>query len=250
MTDNHKTTDFGFETVPWHEKQKKVADVFDSVADKYDIMNDVMSLGIHRLWKTIAIRYATVKPHYHVLDLASGSGDLAKRIYPLIKEKGRLVISDINDNMLSVAKRRLTDNGMIASLDYVIANAEKLPFENNTFDLITIAFGLRNVTDKNKALKSMLNALKPGGKCLVLEFSTPTNPLLKSIYDAYSFCCVPTMGQWIANDKDSYQYLVESIRKHPPQDELKAMMAEAGFEDCIYHSLSGGIVSIHIGYKY
>ena len=223
--------------------------VFHRVAERYDLMNDAMSLGVHRLWKRRAVALLQLRPNQHVLDLAGGTGDLAKLMYPLVQPKGRIVLADINASMLSVGRDRLLDEGFLENIHYVQANAEALPFYNQ-FDHITIAFGLRNVPRKDKALKSMYDALKPGGKLTILEFSHPTLPGLDLIYDAYSFNVIPKLGQWLAGDKESYQYLVESIRKHPTQPQLCTMMQEAGFERCQYENLTGGIVAIHQGVKY
>ena len=246
-----KTTHFGFEEVKWEEKQKKVAGVFHSVAaDKYDMMNDAMSLGVHRLWKQIAIKKASVKKGQKVLDLAGGTGDLAYRFTQQVEDEGQVVLSDINASMLAVGKEKLTNRGCVGNIAYVQANAECLPFEDNSFDCITISFGLRNVTDKAKALASMYRVLKPGGRLLVLEFSKPVLPMLSQLYDQYSFKLLPIMGQIIANDGDSYRYLAESIRKHPDQETLKQMMLEAGFDQASFQNLTAGIVALHIGIKY
>lgn len=250
MADQEKTTDFGFEKVSTSQKTEKVAGVFHSVADKYDIMNDLMSLGIHRLWKKQAISMLQLKEGMQVLDLAGGTGDLTAKISQHIGDNGRVVLSDINSSMLTVGKRKLLDKGIFNNVDFVEANAEALPFEDNTFDRIIIGFGLRNVTDKLAALKSMYRTLKPGGQCLVLEFSTPTVAPVKKLYDFYSFTILPKIGKWVANDEDSYRYLAESIRVHPPQEKLAELMQGAGFEDVRYYNLSAGIVAIHQGRKY
>lgn len=243
------TIDFGFKKVPVDEKQKLVAGVFDSVASRYDLMNDFMSLGIHRLWKHHAVARLQVRPNHHVLDLACGSGDLALLIAPKANN-GQVTLSDINDNMLAVAKNRLIDKGLVANVDFTQANAEFLPFCDNTFDRIIMGFGLRNVTHKDKALASIYRVLKPGGRAIILEFSHPTNTLLSSWYDTYSFHVLPFLGKIIANDADSYRYLAESIRMHPNQETLKALMLTAGFDACEYTNLTGGIVAIHQGIKY
>jgi len=248
MTD--KTTHFGYQQVDWDEKQNRVADVFDSVAGSYDIMNDVMSFGIHRLWKRFAIEQSGARPGQRILDLAGGTGDLAARLSRLVGPQGEVVIGDINAAMLEVGRARLLDRGVSGNVRFVQANAESLPFPPNSFDCITIAFGLRNVTDKQKALASMYQTLKPGGRALVLEFSKPTLPGLKKAYDLYSFKVLPLMGRLIARDEDSYRYLAESIRMHPDQENLKHMMQQAGFEDCDYFNLSGGIVALHRGFRY
>jgi demethylmenaquinone methyltransferase/2-methoxy-6-polyprenyl-1,4-benzoquinol methylase len=245
---SEKTTHFGYQEVPWEQKQKKVEAVFRSVASKYDIMNDLMSLGVHRLWKRYAIQLSGVRPGHKVLDLAGGTGDLAKLIAPIVGKTGEVVLSDINDAMLGVGRERMEDAGLIGNIRYVQANAEVLPFPDNYFDCVTIAFGLRNVTDKDKALRAMHRVLKPGGRLLVLEFSKP-HGYIKPLYDVYSFSALPLMGKLIANDADSYRYLAESIRKHPDQETLKSMMANAGFTNPEYFNLSAGIVALHRGFK-
>ena len=250
MTNQKGATHFGFQSVAWDEKEKKVRDVFHSVAENYDQMNDLMSLGIHRLWKQFTVGLSQVRPGQSVLDLAGGSGDLTRLLCKKVGESGQVVLADINDAMLNVGRDRLLDEGLLTNLHFVQANAELLPFGDQTFHCITIGFGLRNVTDKPAALRSMYRVCKPGGKLMVLEFSTPTLPGLKPIYDWYSFNVLPKLGQLIAKDASSYQYLAESIRMHPAQNELKQMIEEAGFEDCHYHNLSGGIVALHIAHKY
>ena len=249
MTDQNKTTHFGFQQVPVNEKANKVADVFHSVASKYDIMNDLMSGGIHRLWKRFTIDLSSVRKGHRVLDIAGGTGDLTKQFSKLVGKDGHVVLADINSSMLEVGRERLTNQGLTDNIEYVQANAESLPFNDNSFDVITIAFGLRNVTDKDKALRSMLRVLKPGGRLLVLEFSKPGNPLLEKVYDTYSFSLLPKIGQVIAGDSESYKYLAESIRMHPDQETLKDMMADAGFVRCNFHNMTGGIVALHKGIK-
>lgn len=244
------TTHFGYEQVKTSEKQAKVADVFHSVAAKYDIMNDLMSFGVHRLWKRFAIDCSGVRPGQKVLDLAGGTGDLTAKFSRIVGDKGQVILADINDSMLKVGRDKLRDLGVVSNVEYVQANAQALPFPDNTFDLITIAFGLRNVTDKDEALRSMYRVLKPGGRLLVLEFSKPSNELLSKAYDMYSFNLLPTMGKMVANDSESYKYLAESIRMHPDQDTLKGMMENAGFEQAQYYNLTGGIVALHRGYKF
>ncbi|MFC4700795.1 bifunctional demethylmenaquinone methyltransferase/2-methoxy-6-polyprenyl-1,4-benzoquinol methylase UbiE [Glaciecola siphonariae] len=244
------TTDFGFKQVKKDEKVSMVADVFHSVAAKYDIMNDLMSMGVHRLWKRYTIDCSGVKSGQRVLDLAGGTGDLAAKFSRIVGPKGQVVLADINHSMLKVGKDKLTNMGIIGNVDYVQANAECLPFDDNHFDLITIAFGLRNVTDKSAALASMYRVLKPGGRLLVLEFSKPSSQALSKVYDAYSFHVLPRMGQLVANDAESYRYLAESIRMHPDQDTLEGMMQEVGFEQTSYHNLTGGIVALHRGFKF
>jgi demethylmenaquinone methyltransferase/2-methoxy-6-polyprenyl-1,4-benzoquinol methylase len=245
----HDTTHFGFQQVPVGEKAHKVAEVFHSVAGKYDLMNDVMSMGIHRLWKRFTIELAAVRRGQRVLDIAGGTGDLTAKFARQVGPEGKVVLADINASMLEVGRSRLTDRGIIGNIEYVQANAECLPFPDDHFDVITIAFGLRNVTDKDKALASMNRVLKPGGKLLVLEFSKPVAPGLGPVYDLYSFKFLPLMGQLIANDRASYQYLAESIRMHPDQETLKGMMENAGFVRCDYFNLTGGIVALHRGFK-
>jgi demethylmenaquinone methyltransferase/2-methoxy-6-polyprenyl-1,4-benzoquinol methylase len=247
---SEKTTHFGYQQVDWDEKQRRVADVFDSVADNYDVMNDVMSLGIHRLWKRFALELAGARPGQRILDLAGGTGDLAARLSGLVGARGEVVVGDINASMLDVGRARLLDRGISGNVTFVQANAENLPFADHSFDCVTIAFGLRNVTDKQKALAAMHRVLKPGGRLLVLEFSTPVIPGLKQAYDLYSFKILPLMGRLIARDESSYRYLAESIRMHPDQKTLETMLQQAGFEDCDYHNLSGGIVALHRGFRY
>lgn len=242
-------TDFGFEKVSVSEKTERVAQVFHSVATRYDVMNDVMSFGIHRLWKRIAIEKASIRPSHQVLDLAAGTGDISMHIAPLLNSKGNLFVTDINESMLQLARQRMIDAGLVTNVHYSLVNAESIPFPNNSFDCVTISFGLRNVTNKALALKSIYDALKPGGKLIILEFSHPTSTLLNNIYDKYSFHLLPLMGKFIAGDEDSYRYLAESIRMHPNQSTLCQMMTEAGFANCDYQNLTGGIVAIHRGYK-
>lgn len=249
-TDNAKTTHFGFRDVPTKEKSSLVAEVFHSVASKYDLMNDCMSLGMHRLWKRFTIAQAALHAGQSVLDVAAGTGDLACAYAKIVGPRGKVVMTDINEAMLSVGRDRLINAGLIQNIEWVQADAENLPFTNDYFDVITIAFGLRNVTNKAAALRSMYRVLKPGGKLLILEFSHPTNAIFSKIYDAYSFKVIPLLGEVIANDRSSYQYLVESIRMHPNQENLKSMLQESGFEDVDYFNLSGGIVALHKGYKY
>lgn len=248
-TDGNEETHFGYKTVNKAEKQARVADVFTSVAKKYDIMNDLMSFGIHRLWKRYAISLSGVRAGQHVLDIAGGTGDLAKVFSREVGRNGHVVLSDINAAMLEVGRERLINAGC-NNVDFVLANAETLaPFDDNSFDLVTISFGLRNVTDKDAALKSMYRVLKPGGRLLILEFSKPVFEPLSKAYDLYSFTALPIMGKLIANDSESYQYLAESIRMHPDQQTLKQMMQQAGFENCDYHNLTAGIVAVHRGFK-
>jgi len=250
MVNEHKKTHFGFQSVVWDEKEKKVGAVFQSVAGNYDLMNDLMSMGIHRLWKRFTIEVSQLRRGQTVLDLAGGSGDLTRLISDRVGEQGLVVLADINSAMLHVGRDKLLDLGLLNNIRYVQANAQYLPFASNLFDCITMGFGLRNVTDKEEALRSMFRICKPGGKVMILEFSTPAIPGLKPIYDWYSFNILPKLGELFAQDASSYQYLAESIRMHPNQEELKAMIERAGFEDCHYHNLSGGIVALHIARKY
>lgn len=248
MSDD-KTTHFGYQEVPVTEKASRVRAVFDSVASRYDLMNDLMSLGIHRLWKRRTIELAGVRRGQRVLDLAAGTGDLAEQFARIVGPSGSVVMSDINEAMLAQGRERLVDAGIVGNLDYTLANAEKLPFASASFDCITIGFGLRNVTHKQYALDEMFRVLRPGGRALILEFSHPTAKPLAKAYDLYSFSVLPTLGRFVAGDASSYRYLAESIRMHPDQETLRAMMEQAGFERCSFVNLSGGIVAIHRGYK-
>lgn len=244
-----KTTHFGYKTVDVEEKAGKVAEVFHSVADNYDLMNDLMSGGIHRLWKRVVIEMSGVRSGHTVLDIAGGTGDLAAKFSRLVGPEGTVVLADINQSMLRVGRDRLIDRGISSNVRFSQADAQHLPFPDNTFNLITIAFGLRNVTDKDMALRSMLRVLKPGGKLLVLEFSKPNNAVLSKLYDGYSFKVLPKLGKLFANDADSYQYLAESIRMHPDQKTLMGMMDNAGFASTDFHNMTGGIVAVHRGIK-
>jgi len=244
------TTHFGYRDVPVADKQKLVGRVFTSVAAKYDLMNDLMSFGVHRLWKRWFAATSGVRAGDAVLDLAGGTGDIAALLLPLVGAKGSVVLGDINAAMLRTGRDRLIDHGFVRGLAYAQLNAEALPFPNASFDAVTIAFGLRNVTDKDAALREMQRVLKPGGRVLILEFSALQSELLKPLYDFHSFTMLPLLGKLIANDADSYQYLAESIRKHPDQATLKAMMENAGFAQVDVRNLSGGIVAIHRGYKF
>ena len=250
MTEQDKTTHFGYQEVPEGEKAERVAGVFHSVAQKYDVMNDLMSFGIHRLWKRFTIERAGVRRGQRVLDVAGGTGDLAETFARLVGPEGEVVLSDINASMLEVGRERLADRGIAGNVTFAQADAECLPFPDNHFDCVTIAFGLRNVTHKEAALASMFRVLKPGGRLLILEFSKPTAPGLSPLYDAYSFSVLPIIGQAVTGDRASYQYLAESIRMHPDQETLKGMMEEAGFERCEYFNLTGGIVALHRGFKF
>lgn len=243
-----QTTHFGYQTVPLSEKADHVRGVFDSVAGNYDLMNDLMSGGLHRIWKRYTVEQAAVRPGQSVLDLAGGTGDLALQFSRAVGSSGKVVLADINYSMLYEGRKRLIDAGVSGNLSITQVDAEALPFASSSFDCLTIAFGLRNVTDKEAALRSMYRVLKPGGKALILEFSKPTDALAP-IYDAYSFRILPWLGKLVANDEASYRYLAESIRMHPDQDTLKDMMQDAGFERCRFHNLTGGVVALHVGYK-
>ncbi len=248
--ENQDKIDFGYTQVLKQDKVKRVAEVFHSVADKYDVMNDLMSFGIHRIWKKITIEYSSVRKGQKVLDLAGGTGDLTAKFSQIVGDDGLVVLADINESMLKVGRDKLRDKGLFNNIEYVQANAEELPFADNYFDCITISFGLRNVTDKQKALQSMWRVLKPSGRLLILEFSKPQYQILNKAYDLYSFTMLPLMGKIVANDADSYRYLAESIRMHPDQKTLKKMMEDAGFVDVKYHNMTGGIVALHTGFKF
>lgn len=243
-------THFGYQKVAANEKADKVADVFKNVAPRYDLMNDLMSFGLHRLWKQAAIKDADIRRDQIVLDLASGTGDLVMAMAKTVGSNGVIYMTDINEAMLTVGRDRLIDHGIVQPVRYMLVDAERIPLQNQSVDRITMAFGLRNVTHKETALKEMYRVLKPGGKLMVLEFSKPSNHALASLYDTYSFAIIPKLGEWVLRDKESYQYLVESIRMHPDQSTLKNMMESAGFEDANYRNLTGGIVAIHTGWKY
>lgn len=245
---NKKTTHFGYQEVPVKEKVERVRAVFDSVASDYDLMNDAMSLGIHRLWKRYVVGMANIRPGQQILDLAGGTGDLVRLMASKVGDSGTIILADINAAMMNAGRTRLLDRGIGSNVAFVQANAEQLPFPGNSFDLITIAFGLRNVTDKDQALASMYRVLKPAGRLLVLEFSKPAAPI-KPVYDFYSFNLLPVLGRILAKDEASYRYLAESIRMHPDQETLKSMMKTAGFGRCDYHNLTAGIVAVHSGYK-
>lgn len=249
-SEQDNTTHFGYKTIEKDDKVSMVAGVFHSVAKQYDVMNDLMSFGIHRLWKRFTIDASGVRPGNKVLDLAGGTGDLTAKFSQLVGKDGKVILADINSSMLNVGRDKLRDRGLVQNIEYVQANAEYLPFEENTFDIVTIAFGLRNVTDKDKALRSIYSVLKPGGRLLVLEFSKPEHEILNKAYDFYSFNILPKMGELVAKDGDSYQYLAESIRMHPDQETLEDMMKNAGFEQTSYKNLTGGIVALHKGYKF
>ena len=245
---NKQTTHFGYQTVPVHEKAARVKGVFDAVASRYDIMNDLMSGGLHRLWKRFTIEQAALRRGQMVLDLAGGTGDLARVFTEQVGRSGHIILADINASMLQEGRRRLVDAGVAGNLSIAQVNAEALPFAGDIFDCVTIAFGLRNVTDQDAALRSIFRVLKPGAKLLILEFSKPAEAI-RPIYDTYSFKVLPRLGELVANDSQSYQYLAESIRMHPDQETLLTMMQDAGFERCRFHNLAMGIVALHVGYK-
>ena len=247
-TNESKQTNFGFKQVKETDKADLVGDVFDSVADNYDLMNDLMSFGIHRLWKKIAIEISGLREDFKVLDLAGGTGDMVKLMRNKISHQGSIILSDINWSMLKEGRNRLIDQG-IEDVSIAQIDAQYLPFKENTFDLITIAFGLRNVTNKEDALESILSSLKPGGKLIILEFSRPTNELFRELYDLFSFEVIPKIGEFVAQSEESYRYLAESIRMHPTQDELKDLMESVGFSNCNFDNLTNGIVAIHSGNK-
>ncbi|MES9834018.1 MAG: bifunctional demethylmenaquinone methyltransferase/2-methoxy-6-polyprenyl-1,4-benzoquinol methylase UbiE [Candidatus Thiodiazotropha sp. LLP2] len=244
-----KTTHFGYQDVPVGEKAGRVREVFDSVANKYDLMNDLMSFGVHRIWKRHTIELSGVRKGQRVLDLAAGTGDLSARFSGLVGSDGEVVFSDINAAMLDQGRDRMIDEGRVANVRYVQADAQHLPFPDDHFDCVTIGFGLRNVTDKQLALNDIFRVLKPAGRLLVLEFSKPVHKPLQKIYDLYSFNLLPKIGKLVTQDEESYRYLAESIRMHPDQDTLKGMLEHAGFDRCDYFNLTGGVVAIHRGYK-
>lgn len=243
------TTDFGYQTIPLNEKNSRVGEVFQSVAGKYDLMNDLMSFGLHRLWKKFAVQLAQLRSGDNVLDVAGGTGDLIKAFAKHIGPQGKAVLLDINAAMLNIGRDRLLNSGF-TEINAIQANAEYLPFAEASFDCLSIAFGLRNVTNKQTALQSMYQVLKPGGRLLVLEFSKPILGFLQTLYDRYSFDFLPKLGEWIANDEASYRYLVESIRRHPDQKTLQTLILDAGFDECEYYNLSGGIVALHRAWKF
>jgi len=247
-SNNSKQTSFGFRQVDEKDKADLVGDVFDSVAQNYDLMNDLMSFGIHRLWKKIAVETSGLREDFIVLDLAGGTGDMVKLMRSKISNKGSIILSDINWSMLKEGRNRLIDEG-VEDVQIAQIDAQYLPFKDNTFDLITIAFGLRNVTDKKSALESILSSLKPGGKLMILEFSRPTNEFFRELYDIFSFEVIPKIGEFVAQSEDSYRYLAESIRMHPTQEELKDLMESVGFSNCNFDDLTNGVVAIHSGKK-
>lgn len=243
-----ETTHFGFQDVPLEDKQRRVGEVFSSVASRYDVMNDLMSFGLHRLWKPFAVNAAGIRRGHHVLDLAGGTGDISKLLSKKVGPNGRVILSDINGDMLAVGRDRMIDRG-IQNLDFAQINAEALPFADNTFNAVTIAFGLRNVPRKEHALTEMYRVLKPGGRVMILEFSKLAIPMLEKFYDQYSFKVIPEVGKWVTGDRESYQYLVESIRKHPDQASLRDMMKTAGLSRCDWLNLTAGVVAVHRGVK-
>lgn len=243
------TTHFGFSEIPVHEKMTRVRQVFDSVVDKYDLMNDLMSLGIHRLWKRYAIRRLRIRPGQHILDVAGGTGDLTRLMHPRLQGSGRIVVYDLNDNMLTLGRSRLMDRGIVQGVEWIQGNAEEIPFANNTFHITTIGFGIRNCTQIETAIREMVRVLKPGGEFLCLEFSKMALPMLQPLYDAYSFKVLPELGNWVANDRDSYQYLVESIRRFPDQQSFATLLQDHGLSGVRFHNLSGGIAAVHHGWK-
>lgn len=243
------TTDFGFQRVATGEKARRVGEVFSSVSSRYDLMNDLMSLGVHRLWKRYAVHLSAARAGQQVLDVAGGTGDMAVLFHRRVGETGSVLVTDINRDMLQLGRRKLHDHGIATGVHYVQADAEKLPFADHRFDCVCIAFGLRNVTDKAAALRSMYEKTKYGGRLIVLEFSTVVLPFLQKLYDAYSFRLIPWLGKYVTADENSYRYLVESIRMHPDQETLKQMMTSAGFARVDYHNLTGGVVAVHRGFK-
>lgn len=247
---DEENTHFGYQRVTVEEKAGKVASVFHSVASKYDLMNDLMSFGIHRLWKRVALDKSGVRKGQQVLDLAGGTGDLAEKFSRLVGESGNVILADINASMLSAGRDRCIDKGNVNKIEFVQADAEALPFTSDYFNCVSIAFGLRNVTDKDTALQEMFRVLKPGGLVVILEFSKPKSAWLNTAYDAYSFKILPKIGKYVAKDEASYQYLAESIRMHPDQETLKTMMENAGFDEVEYYNLTDGIVALHLGYKF
>ena len=246
---DEQNTHFGYQQVASKDKEDLVAEVFHSVAARYDLMNDLMSLGIHRIWKHLTISNSGVRAGQQVLDLAGGTGDLTKAFSRRVGPQGQVVLTDINESMLQVGRDRMIDAGLVENIQYVLGNAEQLPFADRSFHCACIAFGLRNVTDKAAALQELYRVLRRGGRLLILEFSQPTSQWLQQVYDQYSFTVLPKLGKWITNDADSYQYLAESIRMHPDQDTLLQMLRDAGFERSHYTNMSGGIVALHCGVR-
>ena len=245
-----RIADFGFEKVSEDEKSRRVKAVFDSVAGRYDLMNDLMSFGLHRLWKRLAVMAAMIRPGFRILDLAGGTGDLTRLFAQRVGKDGQVVISDINNEMLNIGRDRLIDDGVSGNVSVVQSNAESLPFPSQTFDVVSIAFGLRNITNKSAALEEMYRILHPGGRALILEFSELRIPALRGVYDVFSFRVLPKLGEWVAKDGESYRYLAESIRVHPNQEVLLSMMREVGFEQCRCRNMAGGIVALHDGLRY
>ncbi|MBF0109767.1 MAG: bifunctional demethylmenaquinone methyltransferase/2-methoxy-6-polyprenyl-1,4-benzoquinol methylase UbiE [Magnetococcales bacterium] len=248
MADN-PTTHFGFSEIPLNEKVDRVRQVFDSVVDRYDLMNDLMSLGIHRLWKRFAIRRLRIRPGQKILDVAGGTGDLTRLMHPRLEGNGSIIVYDINANMLEKGRARLTDQGIVTGIEWIQGNAEELPFADNSFDIACIGFGIRNVTQIEAAIQEMIRVIKPGGTFLCLEFSKISISILQPLYDAYSFKILPELGQRVANDRDSYQYLVESIRRFPDQETFATMLKNNGLSGVRHHNLTGGIAAVHHGWK-
>lgn len=245
-----ETTHFGYQTIPTHEKSERVASVFRLVANRYDLMNDLMSFGLHRFWKRIAVQLCSLKANHYVLDLAGGTGDLTLQFAKIIKKEGKIVLADINDAMLQKGRDKVINAGFVQTVSFMRLNAEALPFADHTFDRLAIAFGLRNITNKQAALQEMHRVLKPGGKAVILEFSHVSSKRLQILYDAYSFSVLPLLGKYVCHDEASYRYLAESIRMHPDQDCLKSMMDKVGFERAEYHNMHSGVVAFHVGYKF
>jgi demethylmenaquinone methyltransferase/2-methoxy-6-polyprenyl-1,4-benzoquinol methylase len=247
---SEEKTHFGYQSISTTQKTERVSEVFQSVAPHYDIMNDLMSFGLHRIWKRIAVARCMLRPNDSILDLAGGTGDLTQLFAKQLGKNGKIVLTDINEAMVTKGRQKLIDSGIVQPVSFALANAEALPFHNNSFDRIIIAFGLRNITFKELALQEMFRVLKPGGRVVILEFSEVQSKPLSKLYDAYSFSVLPLLGKWISKDEESYRYLAESIRMHPNQEALKSMMEQAGFEHCEYQNLHSGIVTIHIGHKF
>jgi len=245
-----ETTHFGYQTIPTHTKTSRVAEVFQSVAEKYDLMNDLMSFGLHRFWKRLCIAKASIQPADQVLDLAGGTGDLSLLATKKLNDKGHIVLADINAAMIQQSREKLVNKGIVKAVSWLQTNAEHLPFPDHAFDKILIGFGLRNVTHKERALTEMCRVLKPGGRAVILEFSQLNSTKLSKWYDTYSFHVLPKLGKLICNDSDSYQYLAESIRKHPDQETLKSMLLTAGFHHAEYQNIQGGLVALHLGFKH
>ena len=248
-SEKNSTASFGYRRVSEADKTRLVEQVFHSVSNRYDLMNDLMSFGVHRIWKQFTVAYSGIRADSCVLDVAGGTGDMSIALAKKLGPKGKIVLTDVNSSMLRIGQDRLIDNGFIEQVHFVQTNAQDLAFAPDTFDTVVISFGLRNTTRIDAALASMYEVTRIGGRLLILEFSKPVLPVLEKLYDAYSFNVIPRMGEWVTKDRESYQYLVESIRKHPDQDTLAEMMANAGFERVEYYNLTGGIVALHVGRK-